>query len=152
MDCSIIKPGAKVYLAAVEDSIKIGVSTDPATRMEELQRKTGKEFQVLGLMHGGFGAEKHLHHKFRDHRIYGEYFSRAPEIMAFISRMSSKSPCYACERDIGESNILQSALDETTRRVIEDAIAMVGNSNTDIAARIGMSRRNLYRVRRRLGV
>lgn len=152
MDCSEIKPGPMVYFAEVENVIKIGVSSDPNERMEQLRYKTGKSFTIIGLMHGGYEAETHMHRKFKEYRLYGEYFSRAIGLMDFIDDLGSGRACYGCVHDLGVTNILQNAIDATTKRVIREAIDMVGNSNTAISARLGMSRRNVYRVRRRLGV
>ena len=152
MDCINTKPGAVVYFAEVENTIKIGVSLDVTTRIEELRSGTGKLFSVLGVIHGGYCAEGSLHRRFRDYRLYGEYFSRASGLMDFIESFDRAKPCYGCVHELGGSNILQKALDTTTRSVIVDAIKLVGNSNAAISKRIGMSKRNIYRVRRKLGV
>ena len=152
MDCSNIKSGGAVYFAEIGNVIKIGVSADIDTRVEELRYHTGKTVNVLGMIHGGYEAEHHMHHRFREYRLYEECFSRATGLMDFIDGLDRNLPCYSCHHRLGEASILQDELDIVTRRVIKEAIAMVGNRNVDISKRIGMSNRNLYRVRRKLGI
>lgn len=64
--------------------IKIGHARDVASRVTKLQTANSTPLCVIGTMPGGISDEKALHAKFASHRIRGEWFMPAPELLAYI--------------------------------------------------------------------
>lgn len=61
--------------------IKIGVSTDVATRLRSLQAKSSELLVLLGTLPGGAELEQALHGRFRDQKVEGEWFRLSPELL-----------------------------------------------------------------------
>jgi hypothetical protein len=68
-------------------NIKIGRSREPNERMKQLQAATGNPHELLATLRGGEN-ESAYHSIFTEHRLYGEWFAPAPEILAEIDRLS----------------------------------------------------------------
>lgn len=67
----------KIYVIGHDTAYKIGFSADPESRVKELQTGNDKIITLLFEMErkdANF-LEKHLHRKFRKHRLSGEWFS-----------------------------------------------------------------------------
>lgn len=148
MNCSNTKTGTQVYIAEIDDRIKIGASQDPATRLQAIK---GEHKKILALLHGGYEAEKALHLRFRPYWIEGEYFSRGPVLLDFAAQQSAERPCFSCIHGLGHTTI-SDAKDEATRLAILDAIKVRGDNNTHVSKLLGMSTRHLIRTRKRLGI
>lgn len=69
-----------------DGSIKIGKSEDPPARMLQVSYHAGDHVRLLLTLPGGRLLERHLHARFAEHRIEGEWFVRAPQILAFIEQ------------------------------------------------------------------
>jgi len=69
--------------------IKIGTSSAPEARIEQLQIAAPTKLNLLGSIPGGVLEEKQIHHKFRDLNSYGEWFFAAPSLRAFIKNKIS---------------------------------------------------------------
>lgn len=67
--------------------IKIGCALDPASRLETLQTSYPEPLKLLAVTDGGFELERKLHEKFSDHRVHGEWFLPAPELVEYIQSL-----------------------------------------------------------------
>lgn len=54
--------------------IKIGKTSEPWTRLRELQCANPDDLRMLGVLEGGRDLEGRLHHEFRQGHIRGEWF------------------------------------------------------------------------------
>jgi hypothetical protein len=62
--------------------VKIGISRDVERRRGERQRAEGIILSVLATMEGTVKDEQAFHQRFAAHRLHGEWFTPAPEILA----------------------------------------------------------------------
>lgn len=67
-----------------EGSIKIGSSKDPEKRVRELAYVMRRRLKIMGVHDGGLKEEKRLHRRFAGHRIVGEWFTPAADLLAHI--------------------------------------------------------------------
>lgn len=73
------------FIQAVDGGpVKIGLAVNMQRRWYELQRTTGKELNVLGVIDGDIKVEKSLHSRFSQERVDKEWFNPSPEILKFI--------------------------------------------------------------------
>lgn len=80
------------FIQAADGAIKIGSSHNPTARMAALQGAHGSPLKMLATEPGGRARELQLHAVFRDFRRSGEWFSPSPEILDYLSRVSSRDP------------------------------------------------------------
>jgi hypothetical protein len=73
-----------VYFIQSGDAVKIGISNDPKRRMVDLAYYNPVALELLGVLDGDVALERYLHDKFDKHRIRGEWFKLAPEILEYI--------------------------------------------------------------------
>jgi hypothetical protein len=78
------KPPGHVYFIRCGDKVKIGYSARPMDRLKALQTAHPEELQILRIMPGDQRTETRLHYMFRQHRVRGEWFLLAPEILQYI--------------------------------------------------------------------
>lgn len=73
-----------VYFIQAGDGgpVKIGISSDPWARMRKMQSDHDKKLVLIRLFEGGLVEEGVLHHRFSEHRLGGEWFAPAKEIIA----------------------------------------------------------------------
>jgi hypothetical protein len=73
-----------VYFAQAGDAgpIKIGQTRDVHTRIRALRAMHYEEIRLIGVIPETFIPESRLHNEFGPHRIRGEWFRPAPEILA----------------------------------------------------------------------
>lgn len=65
--------------------IKIGVGSDPASRLLALQPGNPEQLRIAGVIRGGgYARERDLHTRFRASRLYGEWFEPTPELLTLI--------------------------------------------------------------------
>jgi hypothetical protein len=76
------------FIAAQSGPIKIGIAVNPLARLSGLQTSHHEKLELLATCGGGMGQEKRYHYQFRKHRLKGEWFERAPEILAEIDRLN----------------------------------------------------------------
>lgn len=81
------KPLLVYFVQAHDGPIKIGVGADIQRRMTNLQVSHAYPLKLLAVCHGGLDAEYRYHHRFRAHRLNGEWFSPHPDILAEIERI-----------------------------------------------------------------
>lgn len=89
-----------VYFVQAENGlIKIGVSNDPRARLRSLQTGSPVDLTLLGAAPGrGREMEAELHERFAAHRVRGEWFQPAPELIAYICR-ALQQQCCGCGAD-----------------------------------------------------
>ncbi|WP_438278131.1 GIY-YIG nuclease family protein [Nitrobacter sp.] len=74
----------QVYFIRCGEFVKIGFTYDVLVRLETLQAATPYTLELLDSFAGGESDEKELHARFAEHRVRGEWFHLAPEIMNHI--------------------------------------------------------------------
>lgn len=73
-----------VYFVQAGEFVKIGKSTDWRARIAGLQTGSPHVVVPLLVLPATPNAERLLHYQFAEHRINGEWFRPAAEIMAYI--------------------------------------------------------------------
>ena len=71
--------------------IKIGYTKNFKKRVSSPEIG-GKKVKRLGFFKGGFRQETQLHHNFQEHRVVGEWFKPAQEILDYIEKYASATP------------------------------------------------------------
>jgi len=76
-----------IYFAITEDNsfVKIGWSRTPKKRLKGISTSGPMKVSAIGLRRGTVLDEKHLHLKFADYRVNGEWFRAAPELLDAIA-------------------------------------------------------------------
>lgn len=69
--------------------IKIGVANDPMARAKKIHAMCPFPISLVATVPGNIYDEKLIQRHFRAHRIRGEWFNPAPEILDFISTVQS---------------------------------------------------------------
>ncbi|MEN1681078.1 MAG: GIY-YIG nuclease family protein [Planctomycetota bacterium] len=64
--------------------IKIGVASDPLSRLAALQTGNPEQLFLLGSIKGD--CEGHLHRKFAKHRLVGEWFKPHQQLLRYIAK------------------------------------------------------------------
>jgi hypothetical protein len=76
------------YLYAIQQGddgpIKIGRATDPAQRLATLQQGSAVELRGIAAWPALALEEAQLHEEFAAHRLRGEWFSPAPELLELV--------------------------------------------------------------------
>ena len=73
-------------------AIKIGISNNPARRLEGFQVGNSNPLFLLGTVEGDESAEAVLHAKFSALRISGEWFRATPELLHFVRKTIYREP------------------------------------------------------------
>lgn len=68
--------------------IKIGISKDPKKRLDRMQ--LSEQAVLLSAFRGSRITEQQLHIQFKKHRVHGEWFEPADEILQFIEKFDSE--------------------------------------------------------------
>lgn len=84
---------AHIYFIAnrKQKAVKIGYSTNPASRLSELQISAPNKLELLATIEGDMRTEHQLHQRFAAYRLNGEWFQMADELMAFIDSLAKAS-------------------------------------------------------------
>lgn len=77
------------FIQSSSGAIKIGVASNPVQRLRTLQTAHAEPLTLLCAVLGGAMCEERYHYQFRDHRLIGEWFSPAPELLAEIERLTT---------------------------------------------------------------
>ena len=91
-----------VYLVqgAIGGPIKIGVAEDVPRRLAELQSYSPIPLRVLAtIRHGDIALEAALHRRFVKHRLHGEWFDNAPEMLDYLTGLLEEAEVPAGTRD-----------------------------------------------------
>jgi hypothetical protein len=84
---SEIKP--MVYFIKGGDLIKIGVSTSPEDRLQQLQKHSPVTLTLICTIPGGYDQERKLHKQFAHIHSHGEWFNSTRELLQFIQEVSN---------------------------------------------------------------
>lgn len=68
--------------------VKIGISRDVERRRNELQRAERVILSCLASFEGTIKDEQAMHARFAAHRLHGEWFSPAPELLSHIAALN----------------------------------------------------------------
>lgn len=68
--------------------VKIGLADNVKVRRDTLQVACPYPLDILAVTVGGLRAELEYHRQFKEHRLRGEWFERAPEIETEIARLN----------------------------------------------------------------
>ena len=86
-----------IYFIGGDDGpIKIGLTNAPLNRLRDFQIGSPVILKIHALVEGGFADEADYHRLFAPHRLHGEWFSPAPDILAEIARLT---PTYIDEEN-----------------------------------------------------
>jgi len=79
----------RIYFIGADDGpIKIGISASPKSRLTALQTASPFRLRLLAIRVGDVLTERDYHRRFAAHRLHGEWFERAPELLAEIERLN----------------------------------------------------------------
>jgi len=78
-----------VYFISDGDSIKIGFSAIPLSRLADLQSSSPRELKMLGHFPGTMANEQDLHIRFREFHLRGEWFKSDPHILDLIAALKN---------------------------------------------------------------
>lgn len=90
----LFRPGRHCvyFIGGDEGPIKIGLSNGPLERLAQFQVGSPVRLRIHALADGGLALERDYHRRFAAHRLHGEWFSPAPEILAEIDRLCAQQP------------------------------------------------------------
>lgn len=82
--------GPVVYFVRNEDTgaIKIGTAVDARKRLSGLRTSSAAPLTLVATIPGDRDVERVLHNRFRAHRIRGEWFQPAEELVGYIEGVS----------------------------------------------------------------
>ena len=86
--------GYVYFISAEHDDwpVKIGFTEKLNTvRISGLQTGSPRKLVMLASIPGTYQAERALHRQFSAQRLTGEWFERTPELMAFISSLTTEA-------------------------------------------------------------
>lgn len=84
------RDGSSVYFADAGGQIKIGWSKKVSQRLAQLQTGSASPIKLLGTMPGGLAVERRVHAKFAHLRLSGEWFTAAPELLAYVDEVATR--------------------------------------------------------------
>ena len=78
-----------VYFLQLGDGgpIKVGVAVNPLTRMANIQAGSSVPVFLRGVVPGSYDKEREIHQHLAGHRIRGEWFTPAPEVLVYVRRL-----------------------------------------------------------------
>lgn len=76
------------FIGGETGAIKIGVARQPYRRLATLQSSSPIPLRILAMAMGGQKEERFFHERFAAHRLHGEWFTPAPEILTEIERLA----------------------------------------------------------------
>ena len=79
------------FVGADHGPVKIGHSRNITERLKDIQWGSPHKIHLLAVAPGGQRAEARYHKRFFRHRLHGEWFERAPEIVREIDRLRTGS-------------------------------------------------------------
>lgn len=83
------RDGSSVYFADAGGQIKIGWSKRVSARLAQLQTGSAIPIKLIGTMPGGLTVERRVHERFAHLRLSGEWFTAAPELLAYVAEVTS---------------------------------------------------------------
>jgi hypothetical protein len=84
-----------VIIAPESNIMKIGVSSDPQRRLDNLRGSFPFPLEILYVIpKASYREERKLHWELREHRLQGEWFEVTPESMRLLRSALSKYPLF----------------------------------------------------------
>lgn len=74
-----------VYFLRSGEQIKIGFSSGPFSRLQQLKTGVANGINAMGAIEGDMADERQLHNEFRDLHIHGEWFHAKWRLRLFIA-------------------------------------------------------------------
>lgn len=88
------------FIQAENNTIKIGYSKQPLSRLSELQVGSAHPLKLLAVIPGGPKKEKELHTRLQKYKLNGDWFKPEPEVInlvqGFIPASMSYEICKIC--------------------------------------------------------
>jgi hypothetical protein len=81
-----------VYLVRGGDTVKIGRTTNLASRLRALATGSAVPLELLATVPGGRKEEARLHRKWRHLHLRGEWFEAAPELLRYAQELAAGPP------------------------------------------------------------
>jgi hypothetical protein len=81
-----------IYFVGYDNYVKIGFSTNPKTRVDDLQTGAPKPLKTYLILKGTLEDERRHHEMFAAHRLNGEWFRYSDEIKKFVWDNRPRSP------------------------------------------------------------
>ena len=82
------RTGKVIYFVGTDSGpIKIGRASDFRARFRQLQCGSSELLHVWAVTPGNHLDEALYHHRFASARLFGEWFSRTPELLDFIDQL-----------------------------------------------------------------
>jgi hypothetical protein len=80
-----LRPGWVYFIQGVDGGpIKIGTTDNVRSRLRAIQAMNWAELRLLTCYPGFSMSERHLHRRFKEHRVRGEWFAINPELSKLI--------------------------------------------------------------------
>lgn len=89
-----------IYAIRCMDRVKIGFSTDPASRLVKIRADNAYECRLLGVVPGDTDYEAELHKRFSEYHVRGEWFTLKGEVAEFVVMMD-EPPYLEPQKDRG---------------------------------------------------
>lgn len=85
---AVPKPTNVIYAieAVGSDLVKLGVSTNPASRLRQLQAANGTALRLVASRPGGYTEERALHERFASYRTNGEWFRHTGAVAVEVAK------------------------------------------------------------------
>lgn len=82
--------GTVYFVEAPGRGIKVGFSTNVASRMSQLQGASPTKLRVIATIDGGLAVERRIHALLKEHRLSGEWFEDVPAVRDMIALLKSE--------------------------------------------------------------
>lgn len=87
---AMVNLGAFVYFVRAGDAVKIGVTTEPKSRMRSIATGSPAELQVLGMRWfpseaDAYAEERRIHGALAAHRVNGEWFRLGSDVLDAVA-------------------------------------------------------------------
>jgi hypothetical protein len=93
-----IRPKIYFIQSGADGPIKIGRAVNPAQRLRDLQIAHPEPLRLLAVIDRPLLAEYLVHGRFRQHRLRGEWFRPAPEILEYAARLTVLTASLTADR------------------------------------------------------
>jgi len=78
------------FITSEAGPIKIGLSECPQARVHHMQSHSPSKLTLAAIDEGGRERERHYHERFAMHRLHGEWFSPASDILETIASLNQQ--------------------------------------------------------------